>query len=72
MATEPAKALSCDTPDGLISIEQACPRAAAYASVIAEHEEVSLGESLGRTLALPVTSVLPLPPFDRSAMDGYA
>ncbi|MBM6583021.1 molybdopterin molybdotransferase MoeA [Microvirga sp. BT689] len=70
--TKPEEAFSCDSPDGLISIEQACARAAAYASVIKEHEEVSLGEALGRTLAMPVTSVLPLPPFDQSAMDGYA
>jgi molybdopterin molybdotransferase len=64
--------MSCDSPDGLIPIEQACSRAAAYASVIEEHEEVSLGDAIGRTLALPVMSVLPLPPFDQSAMDGYA
>ncbi|MGF9760328.1 gephyrin-like molybdotransferase Glp [Microvirga sp. 0TCS3.31] len=72
MAAEPAKALSCDSPDGLIPIEEACSRAAAYASVIEGHEEVSLSDALGRTLAVPVTSVLPLPPFDQSAMDGYA
>lgn len=70
--TEPAKALSCDSPDGLISIEQACSRAAAYATVIQEREEVLLGEAVGRTLAEPMASVLPLPPFDQSAMDGYA
>ena len=70
--TERATALSCDAPDGLIPIDQACSRAAVYASVIEEHEDVSLGDSLGRTLALPMASVLPLPPFDQSAMDGYA
>jgi molybdopterin molybdotransferase len=72
IATQSGQAMSCDSPDGLISIEQACSRAAAYASAIEEHEEVSLGDALGRTLAEPVTSVLPLPPFDQSAMDGYA
>ncbi|MBJ6127429.1 molybdopterin molybdotransferase MoeA [Microvirga splendida] len=72
MVTESLRALSCDSPDGLISIEQACSRAAAYASAIQEHEEVSLSHALGRTLALPVKSVLPLPPFHQSAMDGYA
>jgi len=70
--TESAKALPCDCPDGLISIEQACSRAAAYATVIREREEVLLGQALGRILAEPVVSVLPLPPFDQSAMDGYA
>lgn len=72
MVTQPVKVHPCDAPDGLISIEQACFQAAAYASVIKEHEEVSLGDALGRTLALPIRSVVPLPPFDQSAMDGYA
>jgi molybdopterin molybdotransferase len=72
MGTEATQGPACDNPDGLIPIEQACSRAAAYASVIEEHEDVPLGEALGRTLATPVTSVLPLPPFDQSAMDGYA
>jgi molybdopterin molybdotransferase len=35
-------------------------------------EEVTLGESLGRVLAEDVASDRDLPPFDRSAMDGYA
>jgi len=72
IATEHAKPLSCDCSDGLISIEEACSRAAAYASIIEGNEEVPLGEAMGRTLATPVVSVLPLPPFDQSAMDGYA
>ena len=72
IATKSAQAMSCDSPDGLIPIEQACSRAAAYASAVEEHEEVSLGDALGRTLAVPMTSVLPLPTFDQSAMDGYA
>ncbi|MDR1186017.1 MAG: molybdopterin molybdotransferase MoeA, partial [Bifidobacteriaceae bacterium] len=33
---------------------------------------VGLAEALGRELAEPVHSRLPLPPFDNSAMDGYA
>ena len=70
--TQAAQAQSCDSPDGLISIEQACCRAAAYASAIKEQGEVSLGDAFGRTLSDPVISVLPLPPFDQSAMDGYA
>src|SRR5258706_3033788 len=35
-------------------------------------EEVLLTEALGRVLAEDVRSDLDLPPFDRSAMDGYA
>src|SRR4051794_41748192 len=35
-------------------------------------EDVPIGEALGRVAAAPVPSVVDLPPFDRSAMDGYA
>jgi molybdopterin molybdotransferase len=35
-------------------------------------ERVTLAESLGRTLAEEVRAEGPLPPFDNSAMDGYA
>jgi len=35
-------------------------------------ETVSLDDSPGRTLAEPVASEGPLPPFDNTAMDGYA
>ena len=35
-------------------------------------ERVSLGEALGRVLAEDVYSPMDLPPFDRSAVDGYA
>jgi molybdopterin molybdotransferase len=35
-------------------------------------ETVALSEALGRALAAPVHSAYPLPPFDQSAVDGYA
>ena len=35
-------------------------------------ERVALTEALGRVLAVPVVSRRTLPPFDNSAMDGYA
>src|SRR5277367_5548029 len=35
-------------------------------------ETVSLSEAWGRVLREPVASAEDLPPFDRSAMDGYA
>ncbi len=35
-------------------------------------EEVPLAEARQRVLARPVRSPLPIPPFDRSAMDGFA
>ncbi len=39
---------------------------------IPDTEEVSLDEALGRVLAEDVTSPIDSPPFDRSAVDGYA
>ena len=35
-------------------------------------EEVPLGEAAGRVLAVDIVSQIDVPPFDRSAMDGYA
>jgi molybdopterin molybdotransferase len=35
-------------------------------------EDVALGDALGRALAEDVTSAISVPPFDSSAMDGYA
>lgn len=37
-----------------------------------EHEAVALGDALGRVLAADVTSPIDVPPWDNSAMDGYA
>jgi molybdopterin molybdotransferase len=37
-----------------------------------DEEDVSLDEALGRVLAEDVTSAISVPPFDSSAMDGYA
>jgi molybdopterin molybdotransferase len=53
------------------------PPAHARARVLAEvrplpPEDVAIGDALGRTLAEDVSSPLDLPPFDSSAMDGYA
>jgi molybdopterin molybdotransferase len=36
------------------------------------NESVALAAACGRVLAKPVTAARPLPPFDNSAMDGYA
>ena len=38
----------------------------------AEAEAIALADALGRTLAVTVASGAALPPFDTSAMDGYA
>ena len=57
---------------GLLSVEEA--RAAVLAAVPGptDPERVYLAEALGRVLAEPVVSTTALPPWDNSAMDGYA
>ena len=59
-------------PAGLMSVEEA--RAAVLAAVPGptETEIAYLSEALGRVLAEPVSSTTALPPWDNSAMDGYA
>ncbi|MEW7985625.1 MAG: gephyrin-like molybdotransferase Glp [Candidatus Thiodiazotropha sp.] len=39
---------------------------------ITQHETLALDESLGRVLAAPVKSQVDVPPWDNSAMDGFA
>lgn len=63
---------ACAEGGALLSIEQACERAAAYAHPILEADEVPAFKSAGRVLAETVIAGVPLPPFDQSAMDGYA
>jgi molybdopterin molybdotransferase len=55
----------------LISINEARGRALAAVRPLAV-EDVPLDAALGRVLAADVTSAIDVPPFDPSAMDGYA
>ena len=55
----------------LISIAEARQRVLAEARPLAA-QEVALDDALGRTLAEEVRSGEDLPPFDSSAMDGFA
>jgi molybdopterin molybdotransferase len=57
---------------GLLSVEEA--RSAVLSAVLGptEAEVVFLSDALGRVLSEPVTSTTALPPWDNSAMDGYA
>ncbi len=54
-----------------ISVEQALEIVLAHTPTLPA-EEVLLTEALGRVIAEDVVSDLDMPPFDRSAMDGYA
>ena len=57
-------------PD-LISIEEARRRVLAEVRPLAA-EEVPLDRALGRVLAAEIVSTVDVPPFDASAMDGFA
>ena len=55
-----------------ISLEEARRRLAAAIRPIARTERVTLADAAGRVVASGVTSSIDVPPFARSAMDGYA
>ena len=55
----------------LISIDEARQRVLAAVRPLPS-EEVELGAALGRVLAAPAVAAEDLPPFDASAMDGFA
>jgi molybdopterin molybdotransferase len=55
----------------LISVEDARQIALAEARAL-DAQDVKLVEALGRVLAEPVAATEPVPPFDNSAMDGFA
>lgn len=63
----------CDHP-GLMPVEDALARllALAEAAPIEAIERIALAEADGRVLAAPLVAGLDLPPWDNSAMDGYA
>ncbi|MCE8536575.1 molybdopterin molybdotransferase MoeA [Ruegeria pomeroyi] len=65
----------CDAPGhlaSLISIDAALDRIAEHAAPVEETETVPLMRAAGRVLAEPVVASVQTPPFDNSAMDGYA
>lgn len=55
----------------MISVEEALARVLALSNPL-PGERVALREAAGRVLAAPVAARLNQPPFDASAMDGYA
>lgn len=58
--------------NNMLSLRDACRRAATYALAISDIEEVNALSAIGRTLAKPLFAELMQPRFDQSAMDGYA
>jgi len=56
----------------LLSVEDALARLIGGAAQVSQTETVDLFDADGRVLAEPVSASLTQPPFDNSAMDGYA
>lgn len=72
---EASAACGCDKLHNgysLLSIEEALTLIAANTEAVSETECVALEQAQGRVLAAPVETQANLPPFDNSAMDGYA
>jgi molybdopterin molybdotransferase len=61
-----------DTAKALLSIDDALALIRDRTTAVTGTELLATDHALGRILADPVTALLPTPPFDNSAMDGYA
>ncbi|EWC40279.1 gephyrin-like molybdotransferase Glp [Stutzerimonas stutzeri] len=64
-------ACGCDT-SGLKPVDEAIAELLARVPAPPAVEEVALRDALGRVLAEPLDASFPVPPWDNSAMDGYA
>lgn len=62
----------CDQPGGLLTLEQARSQLLEALKPVQRAIRVPAGEALGRVLAETLSTPLDFPPFDNSAMDGYA
>src|SRR5205807_2784867 len=58
-------------PRSLLTVEEAFTKVMSLASAIIEFEEVELSRAVQRVAALTIHADIPLPPFDRSAVDGF-
>ena len=56
----------------LMPVETALELIAERVSAVAETDEVALAEADGRVVAADIRAPMALPPFDNSAVDGYA
>jgi molybdopterin molybdotransferase len=59
------------TPD-MISVDEALERIVQSFQPLGEHDRVPILEALGRVLVEDVPADMDVPPFDNTAMDGYA
>lgn len=73
--SHPAGDCGCDAFErsgGMIPLETAFGHIDSVVRSVGEVEDVALTKAYGRVLAEPVRAVSMVPPFDNSAMDGYA
>ena len=68
----PDKDCSAGTAQRPVAPDVAAARAVALAAAVADTEALDLIEAQGRVLAAGIVSPMAVPPFDNSAMDGYA
>lgn len=61
-----------DGRSALMSVDEAFQMGMRLGNAVSTTETVGLHKALGRILARDLCSTMPLPPFDNSAMDGYA
>lgn len=62
----------CDSDSGWLTVEQARARMCDSVKIIRGFERVAIRDGLSRILAKDVISPINVPPYDNSAMDGYA
>lgn len=62
----------CSTSSSLLTLDQALDKLLSQAVTVSETEQIPLTQAAGRITAQAVTSPINVPPFDNSAMDGYA
>lgn len=68
----PESACSVGASGQVIAVDIATAKAVAAVHPVTETERLPLLQGLGRVLAADIVSPMALPPFDNSAMDGYA
>lgn len=64
-----------DTPlthPSLMPLSQALQEMASSCEVVTQTQNVATLDAMGRVLAKPISSSMDVPPYDNSAMDGYA
>jgi molybdopterin molybdotransferase len=72
MSGEPVGDPGCGGKDAVLSVEAALELLLAHARPVQGTERLPLSAALGRVLAEPISTPVDLPPWDNSAMDGYA